>query len=153
MGRGGEGCAGRTSRAEEEEEEDSFFLLSSLEPTERALTEASLGLSLGLSSWFSLGLFFPFAISYLGTRLTSWLLPFDGTRDPELSVSKRDSTGGSLVAQNTWERRFKQRSERGERGREKISTDSVSPDHRFLFLFWLDKVSIFLFFILFWHLD
>ncbi len=104
-GRGGEGCAGRTSRAEEEEEEDFFFLLSSLELAERALTEASLelslGLSLGLSSWLSLGLFFTFAISYLGTRLASWLLPFDGTRDPELSVSRRDSTGESLVAQNT----------------------------------------------------
>jgi hypothetical protein len=42
----------------------------------------------------------------------------------EVSVSKRDSTGESLMAQNTWERRFKQRSEREERGGEKISTDS-----------------------------
>jgi hypothetical protein len=105
MGRGGESCAGRTSRAEEEEEEAFFFLLSSLELAERALTEASLELSLrlslGLSSWLSLGLYFPFAISYFGTRLASWLLPFDGTRDPELLVSKRDSTGESLEAQNT----------------------------------------------------
>ncbi len=49
MGRGGEGCAGRTSRAEEEEEENFVVLLSSLELAERALTEASLELSLGLS--------------------------------------------------------------------------------------------------------
>ncbi len=106
IGRGEEGCAGRASRAEEEEEEeDFFFFLSSLEPADRAFTEASLGLSLGLSFGLSLGLFFelsfPFAISYPGTRLASWLLPFNGTRNPELSVSKRDSTGESHAAQNT----------------------------------------------------
>ena len=111
IGRGGEGGAGRTSHAEEED--GFFFFLSSLEPAERAFTEASLwlslglslGLSIGLSLGLSFGLFlqlsFPFAISYLGTRLASWLLPFNGTRDPELSVSKRDSTGESHAAQNT----------------------------------------------------
>ncbi len=110
IGRGGENCAGRAARAEEEEEEeDFFFFLSSLEPDERAFTEASLwlslwlslGLSLGLSFGLFLELSFPFAISYPGIRLASWLLPFNGTRDPELSVSKRDSTGESHAAQNT----------------------------------------------------
>ncbi len=109
VGRGGEGCAGRASRVEEEEEEDFFFFLSSLELADRAFAEASLGLSLGLSFGLSLGLSlglflelsFPFVISYPGTRLASWLLPFNGIRDPELSVSKRDSTGESLAAQNT----------------------------------------------------
>jgi hypothetical protein len=104
IGRGGEGCAGRISRVEEEEE-DFFFFLSSLEPAERAFTEASLWLSLGPPLELSFGLFlelsFPFAISYPGTRLANWLLPFNGTRDPELSVSKRDSTGESHAAQNT----------------------------------------------------
>ena len=41
------------------------------------------GLLLALLRSFSLGNHL-----LLGTRLASWLLPFDGTRDPELSVSR-----------------------------------------------------------------
>jgi hypothetical protein len=49
-------------------------------------------LSFGGSFWLSFGLF-PLTILLHGTRLASWLLPFDGTRDPELSVSERTVQG------------------------------------------------------------
>ncbi len=104
MGRGRGGCARGLAREEKEEEEEGFFFFSA--PTDRTLLEASLGISLSLefSLEFSLGLFFPFAISYLGTRLASWSLPFDGSRVPELSVSKRDSTGRKPCGTETHER-------------------------------------------------
>ncbi len=115
MGRGKEGCAIRLAREEEEEEEDFFFFFSA--PTDRALPEASLGLSLGL--------FFPFAISYLGTRLASWLLPFDGTRDPELSVSKRDSTGRKPCGTETRERKDSNKEVREKKEGEKRSPPTL----------------------------
>jgi hypothetical protein len=92
MGRGDEGGRRRLAREEDEEEEDFFLFFSFLEPAERALTEASFLIAF-------LGALLPFRHLLSGTRLASWLLPFDGTRDTELSVSKRDSTGKSLAAQ------------------------------------------------------
>ena len=89
------------------------------------------GLLLALLRSFSLGNHL-----LLGTRLASWLLPFDGTRDPELSVSKRDSTGREPCGTETREREDsnKEVREKKEGGR-KTPTDSFSPDHRFLLLF------------------
>ena len=95
----------------------------------------------------------PFCHLLSGTRLASWLLPFDGTRDPELSVSKRDSTGESLVAQNTWERRFKQRCEREGREGETISTDSFLLITDFYYYFDWIKFLSFSFFILLFFFD
>ncbi len=52
----------------------------------------TLGLSLGGTLELSLLGLFPLTISF-GTRLASWLLPFNGTRDPELSVSRKQYRG------------------------------------------------------------
>ena len=58
-----------------------------------------------LSLWGSLLGLFPLTISFFGTRLASWLLPFDGTRDPELSVSKRTVQGEKAQGLRTHEKR------------------------------------------------
>ncbi len=81
---GGGGGEVRRGREEDEEEEDFFFFFSSLALDDRVLTEASLGLSLRLSSGFSLGLFFPFAISYLGPGWTAGY-----SRSMELGIPSR----------------------------------------------------------------
>jgi hypothetical protein len=79
-----------SDRAGCEEDVLSFFFLGGKVCTLSVSTEGccTLRLSLGPTFWLSLGLF-PLIISYLGTRLVSWLLPFNGTRDLELSVSER----------------------------------------------------------------
>ena len=87
----------------------------------------------------------------LGTRLASWLLPFDGTRDPELSVSKRDSTGREPCGTETREREDSNKEVREKKeGGEKTPTDSfflLFTDFYYYFD-WI-KILSFVLFILF----
>ncbi len=88
-------------------------------------------------------------VRYSGAMLSKRLL-----YDSIMSVSKRDSTGESHAAQNTWGRRFKQRCEREGWEGEKISTDSFLLITHFYYYFnWIKFLSfLFIFLFLFFFL-
>ena len=86
----------------------------------------TLGLSLGGALELSLLGLFPLTISF-GTRLASWLLPFNGTRDPELSVSRKQYRG---KAQGL---RTREKKDLNTKVREESEGEKRSPPTLFLF--------------------